>query len=206
MLLNKLANRLALRLSRNIGTEMSIVSVYAYGLELLLSALITILFMVIISFVFSRPFAWLCFLISFIPLRATAGGYHCKTHFRCILLSTFVFVILNLLYSKFIICPLKEWAVVCCLFNTTTVLLLSPVQTTNKPLNTLEIKQNKKRAILISAILLTVSCLSLLFNLGYKYSFLMLGVLFAAISQIAGEIRNIIERRSCNEKNQQVVP
>ena len=50
--------------------------IYAYGMELVLSGLVNVLSVLLISILIFHPADGLLFLVAFIPLRTTAGGYH----------------------------------------------------------------------------------------------------------------------------------
>ena len=75
--------------------------IYIYGFELLLSSVIGIMVLMMISITRGTAFAWLSYLLGFIPVRITGGGYHAKTHFTCILSFSLLFLIF-LLSSSFI--------------------------------------------------------------------------------------------------------
>lgn len=66
--------------------------IYAYGMELVLSGLVNVLSVLLISILIFHPADGLLFLVAFIPLRTTAGGYHANSHLSCniVFLSTFV--------------------------------------------------------------------------------------------------------------------
>lgn len=58
-------------------------SVYAYGLELLLSGLLNTGIVLILSVFLGQGVLALFFLAGFIPMRIFAGGYHADTHLNC---------------------------------------------------------------------------------------------------------------------------
>lgn len=59
---------------------------YCYGMELILSTLINVAFMVILSYyVIGYPIAFIPYIAVYTPLRLTAGGYHARSHLKCIL-------------------------------------------------------------------------------------------------------------------------
>ena len=57
--------------------------IYAYGMELVLSGLVNVLSVLLISILIFHPADGLLFLVAFIPLRTTAGGYHANSHLSC---------------------------------------------------------------------------------------------------------------------------
>ena len=70
--------------------------VYEYCFEVLLSTFLNLLAIIILAVATGLYLETLCFTISFMTLRGTAGGYHAKTHWGC-------FLILMLVYAIFAI-------------------------------------------------------------------------------------------------------
>lgn len=58
-------------------------SVIAYGLDLLLSTVISMTVLLAIGFVLSQGGQTICFLIPLVLFQGFGGGYHCQTHLRC---------------------------------------------------------------------------------------------------------------------------
>lgn len=119
--------------------------IYIYGFELLLSSVIGIVVLVMISITRGTAFAWLSYLLGFIPVRITGGGYHAKTHFTCILSFSLVFLIF-LLSSSFI-----DIQSITYIFLSLTTLIISlavaPVEAINKPLSNERRSKNRKRCL-----------------------------------------------------------
>jgi accessory gene regulator B len=146
-MLGKKAEQLCGVLARRGIIEEEDIAVYAYGFELMLSTAVNIVLVIIVSILFSRPLSWLFFLLPFIPLRLTAGGYHAKTHLGCCVTFTVGYTALlvtGILVSNYVT-PLYLIAVsvVCFLLN----LLLSPVPASNKPLEPEEKRRTEGAAL-----------------------------------------------------------
>lgn len=58
---------------------------YIYGVQLLLSTVINVCCIALLSYCMGHPFSWIPFLIGFVPLRITGGGFHAKTPSKCTL-------------------------------------------------------------------------------------------------------------------------
>lgn len=56
---------------------------YVYGVQLLISTWINVQIIAVVSFLLHIPFAWIGFLLGFVPLRITAGGFHAKSPLMC---------------------------------------------------------------------------------------------------------------------------
>ena len=159
-MLHKIATKLSEALARRGIFSLEDAEVYAYGLELLLSTAISILLVILISVLFSHPLSWLFFLLAFIPLRLTAGGYHANTHLMCIIVFSVGYAALMTLYvtTAGFFSPMLLTAVsaVCFCLD----LWLSPVPTPNKPLADKEKRVNRRRSLLIAAVCLLLTALS----------------------------------------------
>lgn len=119
--------------------------IYIYGFELLLSSVIGIVVLMMISITGGKAFAWLPYLLGFIPVRITGGGYHAKTHFTCILSFSLVFLIL-LLLSSFV----NVQSITYILLSIMTLLIslaVAPVEAINKPLSNEKRNKNRKRCL-----------------------------------------------------------
>lgn len=157
--------------------------VYAYGLELIISVLVNILLIATISIIFRRYYDWLLFLVAFIPLRTTAGGYHAKSHFRCIIIGTLifaVFLVINQLQLNWTyIVPVIAG------FSLVTILLFSPVEAQNKKLKDNQNKRNRRLSINIAIINIAVAVITFIFNeISSVLSIYYLGVLSATLSML----------------------
>jgi len=78
-------------------------NIYIYGFELILSFLSSILFVVIWSTIFGKLNVALIFLLFFIPVRITSGGYHASTYRSCFILTntiTFGSVMLSVILGN----------------------------------------------------------------------------------------------------------
>ena len=107
---------------------------YCYGMELILSTLINVAFMVILSYyVIGYPIAFIPYIAVYTPLRLTAGGYHASSHLKCILYTQITFIVFVMsalaLGKKYIWCLMVLYMVA-----VLTVLRLAPVEAENKPL------------------------------------------------------------------------
>lgn len=197
--MNSFSNKVAAHLCEKLQLSDDSVPVYAYGLELLFAATLNILLIILAAFIFRRPYAWIFFLLAFIPLRVTAGGYHAGTHFRCTIVCLVAFIItITLTYCIHdIYRPMIS--VISCLFNLATVICLSPVQAVQKPLTSNEQRINRNRSLSLAIFSLGISFLSLYWRFTSAILFFSLGVLTAAISQIAGKIQFTVEGRRTHE-------
>lgn len=198
-----IANSLISKLSCERIIEDSMYEVYVYGFELILSSIVNILILVAISIYLREPFAWLFFLIPFIPQRVTAGGYHASSHSKCIVVGAITFLV-SLSLVGLIPNNLRSlFSIIVSLSNLVTVLLLSPVQSKNKPLTVSEVHKNRTLSIIISII--HVLCVVLILvavqsipRLGMVY---ITGVFAAGLSLAVGNTETKNRKDENHEKS-----
>lgn len=184
------------KLSRRIGDDLvrsSVVKaedaeIYIYGINQILVSILNISSALIIGMIFGVFLEVAVFMVAYIPLRTFAGGYHAKTPLRCYMLSVIMLTVVSL-GLKYL--SLTEWVyyavdvlaiIIICIF--------SPVEDKNKPLDEIECKVYKKRAVLIVIAEFLISFALKLANMdnlfvAVIYSF---GTLSAML--IAGKINN----------------
>ncbi len=163
--------------------------VIIFGLELLISSIIGILIIIAISIIAGVPLLWIAFLLSFIPLRTTAGGYHALTHTGCNITFAITYIICVVL-CKYVMMP-KITFVLISAISTIMILLFSPVEAKNKPLNSERKKKNRLRSIVIITLFTVLSILIWLATVNHiNIQMFYLGVFAATVSQIAALIIN----------------
>lgn len=125
--------------------ESSNIRIYVYGFELLLSSLAGVLALMIVSVACGMPFSWIPYLIGFVPLRLSGGGYHAKTHRSCILIFSMLYTVIGVV-EKVITIPYVVW-LVSSLATLIISILFSPLMLPNKPLRIEQQKNNRRMHI-----------------------------------------------------------
>ena len=162
--------------------------IYIYGINQILVSVLNVSSALIIGLILETFFEAVVFMAAYIPLRIFAGGYHAKTPLRCYIFSVIMLVIVSL-GIKYL--PLAEWVYHAILLAAAiVVLVLSPVEDRNKPLDEIEHKVYKKRAIFIAATEFFVGLALKLIGLdnlfvAVVYSFAALGFML-----VAGKVKN----------------
>jgi len=141
---NKIVQRVADDLVLNNVINSEDRELYTYGLQQGLFMLLNILTIVIVGQIFRMLWQSIVFMISYIPLRVYAGGYHARTPVGCYIGSVILIVVV-LLGIKFI-----PWTNFICitvaLISGTIIYVVSPVEDSNKPLTVIEAKAYGKNA------------------------------------------------------------
>lgn len=137
--------------------------VYAYGTELLYSAVLNIFLAVIISLITDTLLPTFLFMLPFIIIRQCIGGYHAKTHIGCMaILGTVLIVFFQIVRYL----PLKAEMPVAVTLTIVSVILtiaFAPVEHPNKPLSDKDKHRLRKRgaaAVVFAAILIIILSLS----------------------------------------------
>lgn len=135
--------------------------IYKYAFNIILSSLIHIATVMIIGLCFNLFIESLAFYFSFIAIRKFAGGYHAKTPVRCYAFSAISsIIVLCLIKLSNSVCFIFTYVLIVLeLFSVVLILLISPLDTENNPLNSREKKSYKMLAALISTCIFTISTL-----------------------------------------------
>ncbi len=130
-------------IDRNI-IDYAISEIYQYGLELMLSTILTSLSILAVACLMDSLWMGLLYFAVSMPLRATAGGYHASSYFRCFVVSNMVYALVSLasrLLTSFSI-PYPLWILL--LFCAACYILLNcPVRNSHHPVGEKVLKRNK---------------------------------------------------------------
>lgn len=121
--------------------------IYVYGLKQGFILLVNILTTLMIGLLFNKVFETIIFLVTYMPLRIYAGGYHARTQLRCYICSV-VLIISALLAIEYI--PWTNFIVIT--ISTVSgmiIYILSPVEDMNKSLDVAEVKMYGKKTRVI---------------------------------------------------------
>lgn len=170
-MLSKIAKKMtSFFISRNLIEE-SKKEVYDYSFEILLSTLLNGLSLFIIA-LFSNTFLYsILYVFAFILMRGSAGGYHAKTHFGCLilLLSTYtVFLLLIKFISGTILFYLT---IIFSVFSLISVFIFAPVENINNPLTDKEKIKLSRKSIVYSILILLIAYSIIFVAKEMKYSF-----------------------------------
>lgn len=146
-MIQQIAIKTAEKMSERSIIETGKARIYAYGLELLYSSLAGVAALLIISAICGKPFLWIPYLAGFVPLRLSGGGYHAKTHFRCIFTFSFLYSLV-LFTERLYPIPVKA-CLIACYINLVIILLFSPVAAPNKPLKESSRRTNRRNSLLL---------------------------------------------------------
>lgn len=112
---------------------------YIYGLECLISEFIGNLLLFITAILLGKLLEIVVWTIIFLAIRTQLGGYHCSSHFRCLIFSTILGIMSLVLNYYFIILP--NIALIISIVCLPIIAKYAPIIHKNHPLSN---KQRKK--------------------------------------------------------------
>lgn len=132
---------------------------YEYAIYILLSSAFHIATVIVLGLVFNLLTESLVFYLSFIAIRKFAGGYHAKTPTRCYVFSVISSIIMLCLikYANSVGNIFTYLLIIFELLCVVLIILMSPLDTENNPLNSYEKKWYKTLAVLISVCIFIIS-------------------------------------------------
>lgn len=168
---------------------------YVYGVQLLLSTVVNTCFIVLISLLCGRPFAWMLFLIGFVPLRITSGGFHAKTPLKCSLSFCCSFIICLMIVEKISDRGIVLATLINSIATIITTCFFSPIPASNKPLSNTERKRNRKLSIAIAITMLPIVLLLYFLNFTHFISlYITFGEIASSFFLCLGKVLLICER------------
>lgn len=134
-------------LTLNLITEAQL-PVFNYGLEVLISSFINILTILCCSCLFNTVFHGIVFLIIFVPLRVTLGGYHAKTRTKCFIISVLLYGITSKLQVALsgILLNSIVWITLLTILSIY-ILLSKPIDNIHHPINQSKKHKNKSLSV-----------------------------------------------------------
>ncbi|MCL2399870.1 MAG: accessory gene regulator B family protein [Defluviitaleaceae bacterium] len=140
--------------------------IYRYGMELQIYYIIHAAILISLGLLFGHGLEVALLLFFFGAIQVNAGGYHAKTHARCMSIMTIgviLFLLLLPIYQNNLILQLVSTIV-----GTATVITMSPVAHKNHPLSPQKSKVLGKRAKFIAVVLASLWCVLMFFDMSVR--------------------------------------
>lgn len=156
---------------------------YVYGVYIVLSSSLHIATIIVLGLFFNLLVESLVFYFSFIAIRKFAGGYHAKTPTRCYVFSVISSIIMLCLikYANSVGNIFTYLFIIFELLCVVLIILMSPLDTENNPLNSYEKKWYKTLAVLISVCIFIISLFCVLTELRNIGCSLICGVIMSTL-------------------------
>lgn len=127
--------------------------VYQYGLELLLSSIMTTSSILFVACLLDSFGMGVMYLLVSIPLRMTCGGYHASTYGKCYLISNMSYIIVSFLVKALNMMQLENILWYFILFSSVVYLgKNAPVKNKNHPVSDDVLQKNKRLAFIFLGI------------------------------------------------------
>ena len=168
------------------------VNIYKYGFELLISTILNTIGILLVSLLMEVTIGAVLFCAAFVPLRLSAGGYHAKHHWSCILGFSMVFLVFALLNRFTLMEHIIPYSIASTIISALLVWSLAPVEAVNKPLGADRKSKQRHRSIYIVCVNLAVTeffyAIKALNDYSTFLAFYNSGALAASLSLIVAEI------------------
>lgn len=167
--------------------------IYEFGIQHIFITILNITTVIIIGLLTQSLKIAVCFVLSFIPLRIFAGGFHFRTPLRCYIFSS-CFVAAVLLAMRCFNVPLLIYCFLYCIASVV-ILFFAPVEDPNKPLDQTENRVYKKRTTVIW--ILEALAITVLYFLKAYFAVkgIMVSTIILAIMIVSGMVSNILQKR-----------
>ena len=160
---------------------------YFYGFSVFLSTITNVAFVLIAGLIMGCFFESMLFMGAFVLLRIKAGGYHAKTHGRCIALFTVTFI-----FSAVILLYILEPYYLLCIFGcgglgAIAIWEYAPAAAANKPVNHRKKEKLRDQCVIIATVFMAFAVIVyyIPFLQSSLFAFMFAGYGSAAISLIA---------------------
>lgn len=165
--------------------------IYSYGFKEMIFLLINTITTIFIGLIFNKVFEVILFMITYIPIRVYAGGYHARTKLGCYIFS--VLMLISICYTlKLGLLKSYLLIIILSIISSGVILFLAPAPDKNKLLDEIEIKVYKKRAIRNLIIVLSILCITLIFNKMNVSFCICISLLCNGMMLILGKINNSV--------------
>lgn len=183
----KLAHKIGNNLVNSQIIKAEDIEIYIYGINQILVSILNIASALILGAIFGVFYEIAVFMAAYIPLRTFAGGYHAKTPLRCYVFSMIMLAIVSVGLRYF--CIADEAYYVILVISIVVILILSPVEDKNKPLNEIEHKIYKKRTAIIVAAELVIYLILKIVRLDHLSEVIIYSFAVLSFMLIAGKIK-----------------
>lgn len=184
----RLAQRIANFFLKNGVIPNDKIEEYSYGFEIMLADICIIVVIGILSILLGNCFETIVFMISFITLRRTAGGYHAATHFNCnaIFIATYLFFVMLITFV-----PESYRAAIIVLgiiISIAIVYKLAPISHSNSPASEKKYKRCRKNSLICIGVGTVITTVLFWINTTLSVSY-MAGMISVSIYLLAQFIK-----------------
>ncbi len=188
-MISRISNRITQRLVRkNIIPEVE-TELFHYGLFIIFSELSALIYCLFVGTILKITLVSVLFYVLFLVLHRFAGGFHVKTELCCQIITS-LFFLMGIVGIKLSVLVDSGCLMVICAFSSLLLVILSPADTPQKPIEPKERVVFKK--IILIAVIISFTMVILL-NLIEAYMYantIVVAIVMQTISVILGKLFN----------------
>ncbi len=162
-MLKSIAEEITVALVSNDIIKIEEMEAYTYGLELLIPKVILYAVILVVSLITDTFLMSVAFVILLMCLRRYSGGFHCKTAEICLLVSFLMYLLAIFGYEFVSFIPNMVYGISTVL-SSVIVLIFSPVEDKNRPLDETEKVLYRQKAMIALCIILALEFAALIFE------------------------------------------
>lgn len=146
----KTADTITKKLQENNSISSEQYEICRFGVQQGLTILLNAVTVIVIGAVMKELWQAILFMVLYAPLRSNAGGYHARTATRCYVYSILLMIAV-LLAMKYLFIPIFI-CIIALAISCAVILIISPVEDANKPLEGVEQAIYKKRTYVVTVL------------------------------------------------------
>ena len=190
----KTADKINRKLQENNSISSEQYEICRFGFQQGLTILLNVVTMIIIGAVMNELWQAVLFIVIYAPLRSNAGGYHARTATRCYIYS--ILLMIAVLWAmKYLFIPTFV-CIILLAISCAVILILAPVEDSNKPLDDIEQIVYRKRTYAVTGIDIIIFFSALIFGVTQIMLCAMWVMLMVSGILITGKIKNGLVRTS----------
>lgn len=189
-IINRFSEWIAKKLIENNAIEEDEISVYSYGINMLLNTAISYICCIFFGVVYSVLFSAIACLTGYLFIRTYTGGFHFENAKVCFFVS--LIEIWGSVFSLSLIShtDLVPAILVIGLLSMIIIFIIAPVDTSNKRLDALEVQVYGKRAKISVVICMGISLIGLFLKSFHLFSAMQIAIIASAITALIGVLSN----------------
>ncbi len=171
---------------------------YIYGLQYGLLMVVNIITVMIIGAILKMTWQSIFFMVTYIPIRSYAGGYHSKTQLRCYLFSIVIMTVAllgikHLIWTGFIY-------LIITLVAGTVIFILAPVENRNKPFDQLEVVAYRRKTRILLGGLIGLASIAWFIGIKEISVCITMALMVLSVMLVLGKVQNVKINKSSELK------
>lgn len=200
-MINSLSQLLAKHLNKTSVITESDMELYAYGFFVLISRILFLIVSVIFGIIFNIIIESILFYFLFCFIRSYAGGIHAPTELLCTIFTT-VSLFLSVLGIKLMLNYGEQKIAFAIYFvSLLIIIILSPLDTKEKPLNINEKKCFKVKTYAVLIVVIIISIAAVIFSKINIFYASMMSIVLESIFLLFGKIKMVVNTTIKNCSN-----